>query len=123
MLSVPASVPTASSLGLRSSIPGRDVKRSKTDGDSRSNRHTDDHFDPENIFEDIEILPRDYALDSDLDRLLSTLPRRNVNQRALEQECNYQKKRFGNMIVVFPRCLHRGFGIMGPHWYVVYIFQ
>jgi len=30
--------------------------------------------------------------------------------------------RVGNMIVVFPRCFYnQGFGIMGPHWYVIII--
>ena len=96
--------------------------------------HSEDNFDPDEIFEDIiETKPRDSISDSDLDHLLGPLPRRNNHEHrsALEQECSddmrerrlYGSRGPGNMIVVCPQCSHRGFGIMGPHCYAAFIFR
>lgn len=111
---VPASVPAASSLGLHRSIPRRDVNTSSSRNDTSITN--EENFNPDNLFEDVETRPRDSILDSDLDRLLGPLPGRDGSERAFEQECDREKKGPGNMIVICPRCLHKGFGIMGPHW-------
>lgn len=110
MMNIPASVPAASSLGPHRSIPRRDVNN------ANSRKPNTDDFDADNIFEDIEMRPRNSITDSDLDRLLGPLSRHASSEQALEQESNRERGGPGNMIVVCPRCLPRGFGIMGPHW-------
>jgi hypothetical protein len=126
MINIPVSVPAASSLGPHRSIPRRDVNTSNRvggGGNSPANS-TDDNFNPDNIFEDIETQPSNPISDSDLDRLLGPPPRRKkYEQQPLEQEGTRERRGHGNMIVVCPRCLHRGFGIMGPHWYVYDVFS
>jgi hypothetical protein len=124
MINIPASVPAASSLGPGRSIPLRDRNpHNDRDGQNHFHANTDDNFDPDEVFEDIETNPSNSILDSDLDRLLGPLPQRNSNahKSALEQEgaagnCSHRGP--GNMIVVCPRFLKFGFGIVGPHWYV-----
>jgi hypothetical protein len=114
MINVPSSVPAASSLGSHRSIPRRDVVlNSQRTNNAQPNV---DDFDADNIFEEIETQPRDSITDSDLDRLLGPLPTRTNKGQPLEQECSRETSGPGNMIVVCPGCLHRGFGIMGPHW-------
>lgn len=117
MMNIPASVPAASSLGPHRSIPRRDVNN------ANSRKPNTDDFDADNIFEDIEMRPRNSITDSDLDRLLGPLSRHASSEQALEQESNRERGGPGNMIVVCPRCLPRGFGIMGPHWWVDYLYH
>ncbi|KAL3794178.1 hypothetical protein HJC23_012885 [Cyclotella cryptica] len=117
MINVTASIPAASAL-----------ERGHVDRNEEMTNNSDDNFDPDEIFEDIiETQTRETISDSDLDRLLGPLPRRNNHEHrsALEQEDfdDSRERRLhgskgpGNMIVVCPRCVHPGFGIMGPHWF------
>eukprot|EP00956_Cyclotella_meneghiniana_P038706 scaffold158621_cov38-Cyclotella_meneghiniana.AAC.1 len=121
---IASTVPAASSLGPHRSIPRRDVNRDSSTNRTNSLKTTtthpsENHFDPEDVFRNIptNVHPNGNSSssisDSDLDRLLGPLPSRRA---ALEQDGRERKKGPGNMIVVCPRCLHRGFGVVGPHW-------
>eukprot|EP00956_Cyclotella_meneghiniana_P035629 scaffold116609_cov39-Cyclotella_meneghiniana.AAC.4 len=123
---IASTVPAASSLGPHRSIPRRDVNRDSSTNRTNSLKTTthpsdEHHFDPEDVFRNIptNVHPNGNSSsisDSDLDRLLGPLPSRRA---ALEQEDGRERKKGpGNMIVICPRCLHRGFGVVGPHWYV-----
>ncbi|KAL7520216.1 hypothetical protein ACHAWX_004955 [Stephanocyclus meneghinianus] len=117
MINITVSVPAASTF-----------ERGHVTPNDEEMEHSEVIFDPDEIFEDIiETQPRDSISDSDLDHLLGPLPRRNNHEHrsALEQECSddTRERRLhgsrgpGNMIVLCPQCSHRGFGIIGPHWF------